>query len=65
MTRSAYYREQARVLLSMAMASTDEDIAARLQGRAAVYLAMADDPPDRPNYAALFDVFKDRQVTDD
>ncbi len=46
MASSAYYRQQAKILLSMALAARDPERAERLRTQAELYLVQADLPDD-------------------
>jgi len=62
MPSARYYREQAQVLLSWALATSDPDYATRLTARAMESLAMANQASGGPGLSDLIEVFNDAEM---
>jgi hypothetical protein len=63
MTHRSYYRQQAKLLLSWALAASDPDHAARLEAQACQLLMLAELPEDSDvDFDHLVDEFNDEQM---
>ncbi len=59
-----YYRDQARLLLSLALVTNDSEYAAQLEARARIYLALADIKDDpTAEFGQILDGFNDEQMS--
>jgi hypothetical protein len=64
MPSARYYREQAQLLLTWALATTDPDFAMRLEARACELLALAELPQNQSfsDLAPFLDEFNNQQL---
>jgi hypothetical protein len=64
MPSARYYREQAQLLLTWALATTDPDFAMRLEARACALLALAELPQDQSfrDLTPFVDEFNSQQL---
>jgi len=62
MSRAVYYRQQAQLFLTWALATNDRDYAARLQARACMLLAAADNPEVLGDLTPYLDEFNSQQM---
>ncbi len=63
MPSSEYYRQQAKILLSMALAASDPEFAERLRARAELYLAQAEVPDGTAaDFNRAIDQYNDDQM---